>query len=400
MTELKNHIYHVKTIFGNFCFDENEKNTIYRLLDNIYDVENGCYDNKKDEFIRGNVTDCGRLENYENIRPRLSKNFVKGLENLKSIFNDKMFLHENYYETKKDFYGLCKNSNQIILDDVKSIGRQIDILKNNVPEYLFLRLFMVNNCDINSVDFNNIYHVFSIVINFNTNNKLLNKIIFLDTHIMQDSISKQDFLKAIYDLFSDKSIFTDEIKVIVDKISLGRRLIHNDVITISNYILCPYDDAIIEKWIEIKGSNPIIQSNIQQFKNDSQLNQEEKTIKIERYLYDQQNSYKSNVKNLQRGEQFILSIRDHCQGEGYCNAWSLFFLYEGMFFITISPQSNVDELYNRYKYIYKTLIDNNDMVKFLLIYKFWNDLLNYNLTRKMPTKQSDGVIQSYIPWHM
>jgi len=42
MSELKNGMYHVKTIFGNFCFNRYEKDTAYSLLNNFYDVENGC----------------------------------------------------------------------------------------------------------------------------------------------------------------------------------------------------------------------------------------------------------------------------------------------------------------------------------------------------------------------
>jgi len=346
------------------------------------------------------------MELYKKTEPSFYTNFLLGLDNFKLIFPpDKYnFLHENLRQDvrQSDFYVICKN----ILGDIEYRGQKINIQSDMIPKYLFLRFIIDKDC--NNPSFQSMYHVFSIVINFS--NKKLNKIIFLDTNIMENNIDKKTFLKGVCSLFTEQTIIPDELKVNLGFVNPRESKKSEDVL--SKYILCPYDFVVKESWInfskELTLNKVVVGEKLNEMKNILQQNTQmvlnnivhwykNDEIKIiteqEKYLkYIEDNEFK---KSLQIGENFILKSTS---GGTYCNAWSLFFLYEGMFFITISPQCNVDELYNRYKYIYKTLIDNNDMVKFLLIYKFWNDLLNYKQTGKMPTKRSDGEIQSYMPW--
>jgi hypothetical protein len=339
---------YIDTVFGNFCFNDD---------DNSLDILNYIKYEIKDENKEINCTEPKDLiQNvnanvYNSIRPRYSTNFKKALNNLKNIFPNKTFFHESYERNVKEYYGLCKQPNQIILDNVNHIGNKINISQDNLPKYLFLRIFMLNNCDENKIDYNNVYHVFSVVINFENN--LFNKIIFLDTHTISQSIDKVLFFKSIYEMFQNKNIFKAEVSELLGNLNnpIKRRRSETEL---SKYIHTPFDDSIDEMWIEIKRSgvlNTHLNAIENHINNRGDLSQEEKKETIvfeqEKYKLQEQGRYKDTCKNLQRGENFIVG-----NNEGYCNAWSLFFLYHGMLF------DNLDclELYQLYKYIFKTLI--------------------------------------------
>lgn len=351
-------VYYIDTVNGTFCFDKIPEEIYQKIKYEIREEKSTCLS----QFRKNNY--------FNTLNPKHGNNFKIGLDNFETYIFSKsynsVFYHESYTSPRKLYYGLCKKSNQIILDDIRYTGEEIifnDI--NNVPKYLYLRLLMLNECDESKIDYNNIFHVFSIVIIF-TNNKV-NKIIFLDTHTIKNYIDQSQFFAAIYKIFPQKEIFPDEINI-----DNNRRWERN----LKTYLCFPYDDVLEELWVHQKKSlEPQLQKlNQSIFNHDNQNNWDEEQkehtyiIEKEKYLEGEKYRYKNFYKNLQSNEHIFLG-----NGEGYCNAWSLYFVYHAILFIKINQNTN--NLCKLYKYIFKKLLGYNKLTLFLIINKFWIDTI-------------------------
>lgn len=380
-------VYFINTVLGTFCFDDTETKNISEKIKYILHEE---------KIICPFQFQIQNVQSFNGNNPKNSNNFKIGLNNFEHyIFQkqDSLFYHENYNSTSKIYYGLCKKPSQVFLDSVKHIGETITF--NTVPKYLYLRLFMLNECDETKIDYNNIYHVFSIVIIF-VNDKI-DKIIFLDTHTTKNYIDQIEFFKAIYDIFPQKDLFPEEIKLENINTSKRRKLrdVHDWETKVKKYLYFPYDEALEELWIEqkesLKEQLSQLEKNIEIYATRNNWSLEKKNevyiFESEKYLESEKNRYKNFYKNLQSSEELFLG-----KGEGFCNAWSLYFFYHATLFLKMNANTDniSDKLSKLYKFIYKKLILYNKLILFIIINKFWIDILY--LHNAISARKNDSIM--------